>query len=219
VVPITVLQGLGLLTSSLLSDLPGKADGRVRGAFAKTFATPRALTQVDGIDIYESARLESDGISDIPSLAKADLVSMMVNTRMPVERLVDWSDQAMLLMLVDDGAGHDDSRGGTESSSRIGQLRAMGIRTASSLLAVARDSDQAERCAAAADVLGGDPLLKGLACQIEKEPSTRRILHWREAELTDLSTRRPLIQAGDRLPRGHAGVTGNGSAGVRTRTS
>jgi hypothetical protein len=235
VVPITVLQGLGLLTSSLLSDLPGKRDGWLRGAFTTTFATPRALTQIDGIDIYESARLESEGISDIPSLAKSDLVSMMVNTRMPVERLVDWSDQAMLLLLVDEGADHDDSptgnggaggngeAGGTgdagdndEPRSRISRLRRMGIRTASSLLAVTRDSDQEDRCAAAADVLGGDPLLKGLACQIEKEPSTRRILHWREAELTDLCTRRPLIKAGDRLPRGRASLTGNGSAGVRT---
>jgi hypothetical protein len=242
VVPITVLQGLGLVTSSLLSDLPGTGNGKwsgwLRDAFAKTFATPRALTQIDGIDIYESARLESEGISDIPSLAKSDLVSMMVNTRMPVERLVDWSDQAMLLLLVDEGGDHDDSRtdnggarvdgdpGGTgaaddndEPRSRISRLRGMGIRTASSLLAVARDGDQKDRCAAAADILGGDPLLKGLACQIEKEPSTRRILHWREAELTDLCTRRPLIKAGDRVPRGHASLTGNGSAGVRTPRS
>ncbi|HKA82586.1 MAG TPA: hypothetical protein VKD21_01900 [Acidimicrobiales bacterium] len=218
VVPITVLQRLGLLTSSLLSDLPGKGNGRLQGAFATTFATPRALTQIDGIDIYESARLESEGISDIPSLAKSDLVSMMVNTRMPVERLVDWSDQAMLLLLVDGGAGQDGSRGASEPSGRISRLRGMGIRTASSLLAVARDSDQRDRCAAAADIVGGDPLLQGLACQIDREPSTRRILHWREAELTDLSTRRPLIQAGDRLARGHAGATGNGSAGVRTPT-
>jgi hypothetical protein len=240
VVPITVLQGLGLLTSSLLSNLPGKADGRWHGAFAKTFATPRALTQIDGIDIYESARLESEGISDVPSLAKSDLVSMMVNTRMPVERLVDWSDQAMLLLLVEEGAGHDgsptstgdagntDGAGGTgegagdgdgQPRSRISRLRGMGIRTASSLLAVARDSDQEDRCAAAADILGGDPQLKGLACQIEKEPATRRILHWREVELNDLCTRRPVIKAGDRVRDGHAGLTGNGSAGVRTRAS
>ena len=238
VVPITVLQGLGLLMSSLLSDLPGKGNGGLRGAFAKTFATPRALTQIDGIDIYESARLESEGISDIPSLAKSDLVSMMVNTRMPVERLVDWSDQAMLLLLVDEGAGDDgsptsngdagnaDEAGGMgeatgdgQTRSRIRRLRVMGIRTASSLLAVARDSDQKDRCAAAADILGGDPQLKGLACQIEKEAATRRILHWREAELNDLCTRRPVITAGDRLRGGHAGVTGNGSTGVRTPAS
>jgi hypothetical protein len=121
----------------------------VQRAFATTFSTPRALTQIDGIDIYESARLESEGISDIPSLAKSDLVSMMVNTRMPVERLVDWSDQAMLVLLVDEGedraSGDGDGekvegRDGEkaegqdgEARSRISHLRSLGIRTASSL--------------------------------------------------------------------------------------
>jgi hypothetical protein len=229
VVPITVLQAFGLLMSSLLADLPGrkKDQGRgwLRGAFARTFATPRALTQIDGIDIYESARLESEGITDIPSLAKCDLVSMMVNTRMPVERLVDWSDQAMLALLVDEGEGDgrrdagdsvDGDRG--EAKSRISRLRGMGIRTASSLLTVARDTDQKNRCAAAAKILGGDPQLKGLACQIEKEPSTRRIMHWREAELTDLSSPRPLIRAGDR-PSHPSIAAGNGSGDGRTPAS
>jgi len=219
VVPITVLQGFGLLTSSLLGDLPGNNNGWLRKAFAKTFATPRALTQIDGIDIYESARLESDGISDIPSLAKSDLVSMMVNTRMPVERLVDWSDQAMLMLLVDEGENAD-SRGegqgeGGDAKPRISQLRGMGIRTASSLLAVARDTDQQDRCAVAADILGGDPLLNGLACQIDKEPSTRRIRHWREAELTDLCHKRPVIRAGHDRPSDRGTAPGNGSGDAR----
>ncbi len=240
VVPITVLQGFGLLMSSVLGDLPGKRVEWLRKAFAKTFATPRALTQIDGIDIYESARLESEGISDVPSLAKTDLVSMMVNTRMPVERLVDWSDQAMLVLLVDEGE-NDDTRGGKGRKvdgqhreakpdqsaaqhrdparrSRISQLRSMGIRTASSLLAVAQDADQQDRCAAAAKILGGDPLLRGLACQIEKEPSTRRIQHWREAELTDLCIRRPLIKAGHDLPSDPRTVAGNGSRSTRVPT-
>jgi hypothetical protein len=227
VVPITVLQGIGLLMTSLIGDLPGKKDGWVQRAFATTFSTPRALTQIDGIDIYESARLESEGISDIPSLAKSDLVSMMVNTRMPVERLVDWSDQAMLVLLVDEGedraSGDGDGekvegRDGEkaegqdgEARSRISHLRSLGIRTASSLLDVARDADQQGRCAAAAEILGDDQTLKGLACQIEKEPSARRIRHWREAELTDLCIRRPLIKAGHDLPSDPPAVAGNGS--------
>lgn len=225
VVPVTVLQGLGLLTSSLLADLPGKNLPWLRRAFSKTFATPRALTQIDGIDIYESARLESEGISDIPSLAKSDLVSMMVNTRMPVERLVDWSDQAMLVLLVDEGEpdagrdGDDDEDQRSVEPSRITRLRGMGIRTASSLLAVAQDAEPAGRRAAAAEILGGEPLLTGLARQIEQEPSTRRIRHWREAELTDLCVRRPLVPAGDGLTADPHTVTGNGSGATAVPTA
>jgi hypothetical protein len=162
-------------------------------------------------------------------------VSMMVNTRMPVERLIDWSDQAMLVLLVEEGENdvsrngegeNDVSRNGEgekvegqpgEAKSRISRLRGMGIRTASSLLAVARDDDQHCRCAAA-EILGGDPLLKGLAGQIEKEPTTRRIQHWREAELTDLCIRRPLIKAGHDLPSEPRTVAGNGSRSARVPT-
>ena len=61
-----------------------------RGAFEKAFAAPRALSQLDGVDLHDSTRLETEGINDVPSLAKADLVSLMVSTRLPVDRLVDW---------------------------------------------------------------------------------------------------------------------------------
>ena len=41
------------------------------------------LTQLDGVDIHDSTRLETEGITDIPSLASADLVSLMISTRLP----------------------------------------------------------------------------------------------------------------------------------------
>jgi len=167
-------------------------------------STPRALTQVDGIDIYESVRLESEGITDIPTLATADLVSMMVDTRLPVERLVDWSDQAVLMMFLPepddthDGAGDDDDSepaGGEagKPTSRIEALQQVGIRTASSVLAAACASKDSGLHKQATGVLGED-LLDSLAQQIANEPSTQRICHWREAEREDLCEKRPLIK-------------------------
>lgn len=180
VVPSTVLQRMRLLVGSASGHVPTDAS-RWRGAFATAFATPRALTQVDGIDIYDSARLESEGITDIPSLAKSDLVSMMVSTRMPVERLVDWTDQAVLMLLVDDG-GQRDRR------SRIEELRARGIRTATDLKSVAGD----ETRRAEIDAILQRDERQGLSVlslngQIDNEPSIRRIRHWNEWELSDLT--------------------------------
>lgn len=174
--------------------------------------------------------LESDGITDIPSLATADLVSMMVNTRTPVERLVDWSDQAMLVLLVEEGendATHDGEREDdneaagepAKDKAALTQLRAMGIRTASSLCDVARDPKQKGRRAKAAAILGGEPLLEGLANQIENEPSTRRIRHWRTAELTDLCNSRPVITARRPRPCSSAALSGNGSHGAPERAA
>jgi len=203
VVPITVLKGVGLLVSSTAGNLPGKTGAWLSKSFAEAFATPRALTKIDGIDIYESCRLESEGITDVPTLATTDLVSMMVDTGLPVERLVDWSDQAMLMMLlpVPDDAGElaedDDETTGADDVDKpkggVKALQAIGIRTASSLLAVARVEGDGRR-KQAAELLGGEDVLEGLAQQIAKEPSTRRIRYWRETELTDLCVKRPIIK-------------------------
>jgi hypothetical protein len=215
VVPITVLQRFGLLVSSALGNLPRRTGGWLHNTFTEAFATPRALTQIDGIDMYESVHLESEGITDIPTLATTDLVSMMVDTRMPVERLVDWSDQAMLMMLLP-GPEDTHQRGGDEASEttgagegdkpndRVKELRRIGIRTASSLLSAARAPEGDGWHKQAAGVLGED-VLEGLAQQIAEEPSTQRICHWRKTERKDLCEQRPLIKVSTEPTRFRSG--------------
>ena len=231
IVPTTALQRIGMLTTSVVAPLAGRST-HLRDRFDGVFATPRSLTLIDGIDIYESARLESEGIADIPSLAKSDLVSMMISTRLPVERLIDWTDQAVLVLLVDEGAD-DGSHGGTgelageatgqgagedatggragdegpvggggagKPHPRVRQLRRLGIRTASDLLAVARDDGPITRRPAVEAVLGGGArgkaLLHGLAEQIAEEPSIRRILRWHESEVAELESACAIIRDG-----------------------
>jgi hypothetical protein len=177
VVPATVLGRIGQFTSSLAGQWGEKHHGWMGTEFARAFGTPRALTQVDGIDIYESARLESEGISDIPSLAKTDLVSMMVNTRLPIERLVDWTDQAVLILLLDDGTDED-------LDKRLRKLRRAGVRTATDLVAVAEREPRDSRCDALARILGaGDRCELGdLARQIKAQPSIQRVRQWYQSE-------------------------------------
>lgn len=177
VVPSTVLGRIGQFTSSLAGQWGDKHNGWMGTEFARAFGTPRALTQVDGIDIYESARLESEGISDIPSLAKTDLVSMMVNTRLPIERLIDWTDQAVLILLLDDGADEG-------LDKRMKEMRGLGVRTASDLVAVAAREPKDSRCDTVAQIMGsGSPCELGdLARQIKREPSMQRVQQWYESE-------------------------------------
>ena len=80
---------------------------RLGRAFAEAFPTRRSLTQLDGVDVHDSTRLETEGITDVPSLATADLVSVMISTRLPVDRLVDWMDQAVLILLLDDDSNKE----------------------------------------------------------------------------------------------------------------
>jgi hypothetical protein len=215
VVPTTVLQRLGVATSSVLGRVGGPE--WLRKAFKEAFMTPRSLTQIDGIDIYESARLESEGIADIPSLAKSDLVSMMINTRLPVELLVDWTDQAVLIVLLNDGRGED-------VDERVTRLRTIGIRTASSLLNLSRANGREGTRREVEEILAtmpstdgpaeehravdGPALLQWLADQIQTEPSIRRIQQWRSSELADLDRDCSVIEVRSGPANGRAGLGG-----------
>jgi hypothetical protein len=222
VVPTTVLGRIGRFTSSLAGHWGDAQAGWLGKHFAKAFGSPRSLTQVDGIDIYESARLESEGITDIPSLAKSDLVSMMVNTRLPIERLVDWTDQAVLILLLDDGADE-------ELDARMTSLRRLAVRTASDLITVADGDPASPRRAAVEAILttGDRPCpLADLARQIRAEPSIQRVIQWYGAERASVwrddgegrgeLTAAALSPNGGGRHSGGADPIGDGAAGVPT---
>ena len=56
----------------------------------------------------------------------------MINTRLPVDRLVDWMDQAVLILLIGDPVSE-------ELDPRVTELRQIGIRTASAVLDATAD--------------------------------------------------------------------------------
>jgi len=86
--------------------------------------TKLPLTDLEGIDLYDRGRLESEGIVNIEGLAHHELIDLVIETRVPVPRLIDWMDQAILYLHVTGGA--------TTGSREI--LRDHGIRTATDLL-------------------------------------------------------------------------------------
>lgn len=198
VVPTTVLQQIGVLASSIFRPLQ-KGDSSVAKAFSVAFATPRPLTDIDGIDLQEASRLESEGIPDIPSLAQADLVSAMVNTRLPIERLIDWTDQAILLLHLDEGRDE-------KLDNRIERLRQVGVRTASELLAVV-GADEPHHAAPGGSQEcierivtrnGADPItLELLVDELKREPAMGRILEWHHSELADVSKPWPRVRCDD----------------------
>lgn len=81
------------------------------------------LSDLDGLNIWYESRLLEEGIEDMQNLATANIVDVMLRTRVPVDRLVDWIDQAILDLRVKDG----------EADSARQTLRRLGIRTATDL--------------------------------------------------------------------------------------
>jgi len=85
------------------------------------------LNKLDGINIYHRTRLVEEGVENIENLAHADLINLMLQTRIPLSTLIDWVDQSILYLHVLKGAKAEDED--------LLKLRAYGIRTASDLIA------------------------------------------------------------------------------------
>jgi hypothetical protein len=77
------------------------------------------LDQLDGMNVWYESRLLEEGIEDQQNLATAGWLNLILNTRIPPGRLVDWVDQAHLLLRVDE--------------NERARLRGFGIRTATDL--------------------------------------------------------------------------------------
>jgi tetratricopeptide (TPR) repeat protein len=94
------------------------------------------LTRLEGIDLYDRARLEQEGIVNVESLAHHEFIHLVLETRIPVPRLVDWIDQAILYLHV-----IETDKDGQPSDEARQKLRHYGIRTTSDLLSCWRAAE------------------------------------------------------------------------------
>jgi len=99
------------------------------------FEEEHPLTKLEGINLYHRARLMEEGIENIENLAHHDLVDLILRTRIPVQVLIDWVDQAILYMHTYSSCTED-----KQSSQKI--LQRYGIRTATDLMQALRLSKE-----------------------------------------------------------------------------
>jgi hypothetical protein len=76
----------------------GKRGQRRTGERQPLIAESQPLTSIQGVDLYDRARLEQEGVTNLEALVHGELVDLMIQTRIPTGRLVDWMDQAVLLL-------------------------------------------------------------------------------------------------------------------------
>lgn len=114
---------------------------RATGWLFPTLRTTHPLSEIDGLNIWYETRLTEEGIDDMQNLASANFVDLMLKTRAPISRLVDWMDQAFLALHLWPVSGNTS---GIRRSSAVRGLRGLGIRTATDLEDVwdARGSDK-----------------------------------------------------------------------------
>ena len=133
--PLVGLQALQRVASNVLC------------RFVPPITSEYPLDQLDGFNLWYEARLTEEGVEDMQNLTTMNLVDVILHTRVPAGRLVDWTDQAFLLIHLEPADGDEPSKPrGTEQgpaeadaaaesgSEARARLRRVGIRTATDLL-------------------------------------------------------------------------------------
>jgi hypothetical protein len=135
--PLVGLQFLQRVTSKVL------------GLIVPPVTPAYPLDQLDGFNLWYEARLTEEGVEDMQNLTTMNLVDVILHTRVPPGRLVDWTDQAFLLTHLEQAGRRQLTRqrksqgaagkSATEGDAEPGvqarlNLRRVGIRTATDLL-------------------------------------------------------------------------------------
>jgi hypothetical protein len=125
---------------------------------------PQPLTLLEGIDLYDRARLEQEGVTTLGGLVYGDLIDLMIQTRIPTGRLVDWLDQAVLQVYTGtDAELPEDPAQAPGKAAWAASVRACGARSASDLVATRPT----------------EPPLDSLAALVAAEPAMRRVQAWK----------------------------------------
>lgn len=147
--------------------------------FLPSVESDQGLSELDGMTIWTETRLDEEDVENVPNMATADMISLLLQTKFPEDRLVKWIDQAILLAYL--GPSPKSKEDGTPSSRTI--LARNGITTASELMVAynAAISDPA-RLAVLEGLLGDDhPMQISNIVQYLQERSTNfdLIAAWR----------------------------------------
>lgn len=169
--------------------------------FVPTLKTAHPLSDLDGMNIWYEARLLEEGIEDLENLVTGNLIDILLRTRVPVGRLVDWIDQAALLLVLDPA----DPDSGEPLQDDRSTLRRLGVRTATDLETMFLPSDRLERRTAGASRPHGDdePFQLAMAGVLDRSgangpsvvpallrsfsnlPNLVHVRHWRDVLCTE----------------------------------
>ena len=188
--PLVGLQALQRVTSRALR------------RFVPPVTSDYPLDQLDGFNLWYEARLTEEGVEDMQNLTTMNLVDVILHTRVPPGRLVDWTDQAFLLTHLeqadraelnqlrqaDQQAGQQKDQPAAAGRAPLSgararlNLRRVGIRTATDLLKVfSVEQEDGERVCRIPDGLE-PPLPSGqlrlLVTVLAAEPGLVPVWNW-----------------------------------------
>jgi hypothetical protein len=95
-----VYFALGFLATDVLTSLLVFAQRQLDRLFQTNRArvTEKALTMIQGINLWNAYRLEEEGIENVQQLATCNVVALTLRTHYELKTILDWADQAVLLL-------------------------------------------------------------------------------------------------------------------------
>lgn len=147
-----------------------------------------ALSDLDGMTIWHEVRLEEEDVENVPSMANADPVLLLLQTRLPADRLIFWIDQAILLAYLGPPETANGKNGGVEPVRAL--LRKQAVLTATDLVvtydALREDATELKKLEESA---AGRSLRNLVHSLKERHTSFQAVAAWRNMRLSMPVTR------------------------------
>ena len=186
--PLVGLQAMQKLTAVALR------------AVVPTLRTNYPLSDLDGLTVWYESRLLELGVEDAQNLATANLVDVLLHSRVPVGRLIDWVDQAILYLHLNPEPQRRDPKAAPSDRARLRQL---GIRAATTMEAAfsvgtsgppsANDAELVERLRWVLNESpqAGPSITETILKTLATEPNLEHVRHWKQdwhrAEPTEIT--------------------------------
>ena len=168
---------------TLIQDYVNKLTAKRRGQDPDLFS----LTKLEGMNLYDQARLMEEGIENIENLAHHNLMELIVRTRIPTARLVDMFDQSILYLHIGQEGGGDSSGENNEvgANAEIDNMRSLlkslGVRTATDLMSCRNEISDFKDDPKYSDVVRK---LKVIIASMEDDEWLNYVNSWRENSST-----------------------------------
>jgi hypothetical protein len=120
------------------------------------------LSEIEGLSIWQQSRLQQDGIENVQNLATADIPALVITTPFSLSQIVDWVDQAILMVYA--------------SPTQFEALQNVATRCASDILVIAR-TDALDELAEASGLKPGE--LKVLCTVLQSALNMKTVAYFR----------------------------------------
>jgi hypothetical protein len=140
IILLVIAFGIGIVPETGMALLKDLLKKRLFGMWFPSLTVKHPISELDGISLYDQARLIEEGVESIETLAHHNLIELMLRSGVPVARLIDLFDQA-ILYLHSTGEVKSDNNTSKKCKRGIDVFRENGIRTATDLLIVIGEMD------------------------------------------------------------------------------